>query len=91
MRPRKELAMNLSNRRKVEVELPEFLIRSLHQRVADANRDAAPHEQVDLNEVIEWYLVSPITIADVPQFEAAIPGFSDALSAWLNNVTYDPQ
>ena len=38
------------------------------QSVADAYRDAAPHEQMDLNEVIEWYLVSPITIADVPQF-----------------------
>jgi len=27
----------------------------------------------------------------VPKLEAVIPGFSDALSAWLTTVSYDPQ
>ena len=78
-------------RRKIEIELPEFLIRSLQHRVAEANAGAEPEEQVELNDVVEWYLASPITIADVARLEAAIPGFSDALSAWLSTVSYDPQ
>lgn len=82
--------MSLNSRRSIQIELPEFLIRSLQQRVADSNKDAAPEEQLELDDVIEWYLASPITIADVPRFEASIPGFADALSAWLNTVTYDP-
>ena len=83
--------MNLNNRRTIEVELPEFLVRSLLQRVAESNIDVGPDEQVELNDVIEWYLAAPITVRDVPNFEAAIPGFADALTAWLNTVTYDPQ
>ena len=81
----------MNGRRTIEVELPEFLIRSLQYRVVENNRDASPEEQVELGDVVEWYLASPITIADVPRFEAAIPGFADALSAWLNTITYDPQ
>ena len=83
--------MRLTGRRKIEVELPEFLIRSLQQRVAESNREAREEELVDLDDVIEWYLASPITVADLPRFEAAIPGFADALSAWINTVTYEPQ
>lgn len=82
--------MSLNRRRSIEVELPEFLICSLQQRVAEANQGASPAEQVALEDVIEWYLVSPITIADVSRFEAVTPGFADALSAWLSTVTYDP-
>ncbi len=83
--------MKLDTRRKIEVELPEFLIRSLLHRVAEANNGSATEEQVDLNDVIEWYLAAPITVRDVPELEGAIPGFADALSAWLNTVTFDPQ
>lgn len=83
--------MRLGDRRTIRVALPEFLIRCLLQRVAEANVDASADEQVDLDDVIEWYLAAPITVHDVPRFEAAIPGFADALSAWLNTVTYDPQ
>ena len=83
--------MKLDQRRTIEVELPEFLIRSLLHRVAETNSAEDREEEVELNDVIEWYLASPITIADVPRLEAAIPGFSDALSAWLNSVTFEPQ
>jgi hypothetical protein len=83
--------MNLNSRRTIEVDLPEFLLRSLLQRVAESNIDVEPDEQVELNDVIEWYLAAPITVRDVPKLEAAIPGFADALSAWLNTVNYDPQ
>ena len=83
--------VSLNARRSIAVELPEFLIRSLQQRVAEANRGAPLDDQVVLDDVIEWYVASPITIADVPRFEAVIPGFADALNAWLNTVTYAPQ
>ena len=83
--------MKLDQRRKIEVELPEFLIRSLLHRVAETNAADDREEDIELNDIIEWYLASPITIADVPRFEAVIPGFSDALGAWLNSVTFDPQ
>jgi len=82
--------MGLNNRRKIQIELPEFLIRSLEQRVAETNTDALPEQRVVLDDVVEWYLASPITVADVPRFETSIPGFTDALSAWLTTVTYDP-
>ena len=39
--------MTLNGRRTIEVELPEFLIRSLQYRVVENNRDASPEEQVD--------------------------------------------
>jgi hypothetical protein len=83
--------MKLDARRTIEVDLPEFLIRSLLHRVASANDGAAPEEQVELNDVVEWYLAAPITVHDIPELEAAIPGFADALSAWLNTVSYEPQ
>jgi hypothetical protein len=83
--------MSLNRRRTIEVDLPEFLVRSLQHRVAESNAGAAPDEQVDINDVIEWYLAAPITVQDVPKLEAVIPGFSDALSAWLTTVSYDPQ
>ena len=83
--------MSMNARRTIEVELPEFLLWSLESRVAEANDGAPPEEQVELNDVIEWYLAAPITVADVPRLEAAMPGFADALSAWLTTFIYDPQ
>ncbi len=83
--------MNLNGRRTIEIELPDFLLRSLLQRVKESNAGAEPDERVELNDVIEWYLAAPITVRDVPKLEAAIPGFADAVSAWLNTVGYDPQ
>src|SRR5438105_12115486 len=44
-----ESIMNLNSRRKIEVELPEFLLRSLLFRVAENNAAAAPDEEVELN------------------------------------------
>lgn len=83
--------MSLNRRRTIEVDLPEFLVRSLQHRVAKSNAGAGPDEEVDINDVIEWTLAAPITVQDVPKLEAVIPGFSDALSAWLTTVNYDPQ
>jgi len=43
-----------------------------------------------MNDVIEWHLVSPITLREVPIYEAAIPGMSAALSRWIEESTYEP-
>ena len=79
----------LTRRRTLEVELPEWLIRVLEYRLAEANQ--VPGEDlVDMNDVIEWHLISPITLKDVPIYEAAIPGVSAALSRWIAESAYEP-
>ena len=83
--------MKLDRRRTIEVELPEFLLRSLLHRLDETNAGATPGEQVELNDLIEWYLAAPITVRDLPGLEARIPGFTEALNAWLDTVNYDPQ
>ncbi|SRR6266540_3507741 len=74
----------------LQVDLPEWLVQVLHYRVAEANDGADETERVELNDVVEWYLVAPITIRDVPVIEQAVPGLTAALSAWLNATTYEP-
>jgi hypothetical protein len=80
----------LLRRRNLEIELPEWLVQVLHYRVREANDGATPEETVELNDVIEWYLVSPITIRDVPLIEQDVPGVAAALSRWLQESTYEP-
>lgn len=79
----------LNARTTLEIDIPEFLVRALEFRVAEANAELPDDEQVEINDVVEWYLAAPITIRDVPALEAEIPGFADALSAWLSTVTFD--
>ena len=79
----------LNVRRTIQVDLPEWIIRVLEFRVAEANAGAAD-DPVSANDVVEWSLVAPIRMNDVPAYEAAIPGLSAALSRWLIDSTYDP-
>jgi hypothetical protein len=81
--------VSLNARARIEVEIPEFVRRALEFRLAEANAGAPLDERADLNDIIEWYLVAPINVRDVPALEAAIPGFSDALAAWLSTVSVD--
>ncbi len=83
--------MSLNARRAIEVELPEFLIKALLYRVEETNRDASEEEVVSLEDVVEWCVASPICIGDIPELEKAVPGFTDALNAWLQTVTYEPR
>lgn len=83
--------MSLNARRVIEVELPEFLIRALLHRVDETNFQASEDEMVSLDDVVEWCVASPICIGDIPELEKAVPGFTDALNAWLQTVTYEPQ
>jgi hypothetical protein len=79
----------LNRRRPLVVDLPEWIIRVVEIRVAEAN-DPGSDDPVTVNDVVEWLLVAPITLRDVPIYENAIPGVSAALSEWLEHATYDP-
>jgi hypothetical protein len=84
----KQLAKPLNRRRRVTVELPEFVLRAIHARVEEANQHEPSDEEVGFNDVIEWLLVSEVTIRRMPHFEAAIPGFTAAMAVWLMDSTY---
>lgn len=86
----KELAKPLNKRRRVTVELPEFVLRAIHWRVGEANGDDEDGEQVTFNDVIEWLLVTEVTLKRMPLLEQSIPGFTAAMFVWLMDATYQP-
>jgi hypothetical protein len=57
-------AKALSRRRTIPVELPEFAIRALEHRVEMTNAGADEEEMVSFNDVVEWYLLSPLSVKD---------------------------
>src|SRR6185436_13909884 len=84
------LAKPLARRRKVTVELPEFVIRAIRYRVDEANGDESTDDFVDFNDVVEWLLVSEVSIRRMPHLEQSIPGFTAAMFTWLMDATYQP-
>jgi hypothetical protein len=86
-----ELARPLNKRRRITVELPEFAIRAIHWRVDEANSGDDAGEQVTLNDVIEWLLVTEVTMKRMPLIEESIPGFTAAMFVWLMDATYQPE
>jgi len=80
----------LNYRRTVAVELPEFAILALEHRAEVANDGAEDDETVTFNDVIEWYVLSPLSVKEMPHLEAAVPGFTAAFTRWLFQVTYEP-
>jgi hypothetical protein len=87
----KELAKSLNKRRRVTVELPEFAIRAIHWRVDEANAGDENGEQVSFNDVVEWLLITEVTMKRVPLIEQSIPGFTAAMFVWLVKATYQPE
>jgi len=65
-------------------------VRLLQYRLEEANDGAEAAEQVGINDVIEWCLISPLTIREVPLVEQRIPGVTAALSRWLESAIYEP-
>src|SRR3954447_25014386 len=65
---------DLQERRLISVELPEFLIFALEQRVLEANVGAPPGETSTLNDYIETELANLVTVRDVAELEATAPG-----------------
>lgn len=84
----KQLGKPLNRRRRVTVELPEFLMRAIRARVEEANENDPGEEEVSFNDVVEWLLVTEITLRRTPHLEACIPGFTAALAVWLMDATY---
>lgn len=74
---------NLHERRRLEIELPEFLVCALEARVAEANEGARLDEQCTLNHYIESELVNLVTLRDVAELESRVPGFADAVRQWI--------
>jgi hypothetical protein len=85
-----ELAKPLNRRRRVTVELPEFVIRAINWRVDEANAEDPENDIVEFNDVVEWLLASEVTIKRMPHLERSIPGFTAAMFTWLMNATYQP-
>ena len=42
------------------------------------------------NDVIEWYVLSPLSVKELPHLEQAVPGFTGAFARWLFDSTYSP-
>lgn len=87
----KQLGKPLNLRRQVVVELPEFAVRAIQCRVEEANADDPDTEDVTFNDVVEWSLVSEVTIKRMPLLEQSIPGFTAAMFVWLMDATYQPE
>src|SRR5947199_6415716 len=81
-------AKALSRRRTIPIELPEFAIRALEHRVEMTNAGADDEEMVSFNDVVEWYLLSPLSVKEMPHLEDAVPGFTAALVRWMIESTY---
>jgi hypothetical protein len=82
---------NLNVRREVSVELPEFAIRALQYRAEVANEgDSQVAGLVTFNDVIEWYVLSPLSVKELPHLEEAVPGFTAAFTKWVFETTYQP-
>lgn len=87
---RTRLRDTLIRRRTLSIDLPEFAIRALQYRADLANEvnEGTEEPVVTLNDVIEWYVLSPLSVKEMPELEEAVPGFTAALTAWLFKSTY---
>lgn len=80
---------SLNERRTISIELPEFAIRALEHYAAVANEGAEnDDEQVTFEDVIEWYVLSPLSVKEIPGLEEAVPGFTLAFAKWLFDTAY---
>jgi len=77
------------SRRNIKVNLPEFVIRALEHRVAEANNIQVPGEDVALNDIVEWYLVGAISVRDVAVLNQQMPGFAKAVTKWLTETDFE--
>ncbi len=73
----------LTGRREIAIELPEFLIALLEQRVSEANDGAPSEERVTISHFIEYQVAEMLSIRDVAKLELEIPGFNAAVQDWL--------
>jgi len=84
------LAKPLNRRRRITVEVPEFVVRAINFRVEEANQDDPDGEPVGFNDVVEWLLATEVSLRRMPVLEQSIPGFTAAMFVWLMDATYQP-
>jgi hypothetical protein len=76
----------LTGKRAIALELPEFLVRALEARVEDANAGGSDADRVTLEHLVELELAESVSVADVAILESRIPGIGDAVSRWLRDI-----
>jgi len=77
---------NLSARRNLSLDLPEFLVRAFECRIAEANDGASAGDQITLTHLIEVELAGSLSLAEVAHLERDLPGISKAVSRWLEDI-----
>jgi hypothetical protein len=76
----------LTGRRAIALELPEFLVRALEVRVEDANVGGSDVDHVTIEHLVELTLAESLSVADVALLESRIPGIGNAVSLWLRDI-----
>lgn len=84
------LAKPLNRRRRITIEVPEFVVRAIKFRVDEANEGDPGGEEVGFNDVVEWLLATEVSLRRMPVLEQSIPGFTAAMFVWLMEATYQP-
>ena len=84
------LAKPLNRRRRITIEVPEFVVRAIRFRVDEANEGDADGDTVSFNDVVEWLLATEVSLRRMPVLEQSIPGFTAAMFVWLMEATYQP-
>lgn len=87
----KELARPLNKRCRIRVELPEFAIRAIHWRVEAVNSGDDAGEQVTLNGVIEWLLVTGSHDEANAADRRGHSRFHRCYVVWVMDATYQPE
>lgn len=78
---------NLTGRRTVTLELPEFFLCALEHRLAEANEGAPPDEALTLDHLVEIDLANGLSLAEVAHLERDLPGITAAVSRWLEDTS----
>jgi hypothetical protein len=76
----------LTGKRVLELELPEFLVRALEVRVEDANAGGSDVDHVTIEHLAELTLAESLSVADVALLECRIPGIGRAVSQWRRDI-----
>jgi hypothetical protein len=78
---------NLNDRRRIELELPEFLLVALQRFLDDANRDVQDGEDdMDLTEFMTSHFVDMLDTTEVELLDREFPGFYDAFLCHLTGI-----
>lgn len=78
---------SLTRRRRVVLELPEFLLVALETFLAEANGAVNDGQgDMDLTEFVTSYFVDLLDPAEIERLDRAFPGFHDAVICHLAGI-----